>query len=139
MAGLRNREADVSALAAKAWQLIGIRGAIAIVLGLLLIFVMVRADAISEDLADTRAELRLTESKLKISNASIDTLEAKLADFIGAGAAARVAQLEAIEAQAADSADLQREADAIRAEMAALVPEDGQCVTPGAILDSGGL
>lgn len=139
MAGLRNRAADVSALAAKAWELIGIRGAIAIVLGLLLVFVMLRADAISEDLADTRAALRLTESKLEISNASIDTLEGKLAEFIGAGAAARLAQLEAIEAQAADSSELQRQADAIRAEMAALVPENGQCTTPGAILDSGGL
>lgn len=125
--------------ASRVAQFIGIRGAIAIVLACALAFVMVRADAISEDRDQAEARLAITEDRLEISNASIDTLEAQLAKYVGAGAAARIAQLEAIEAQAEDSADLQAQADAIRAEMQALGPGNGRCETPSSILDSRGL
>lgn len=129
-----------SAIGSRIWAAIGIRGAIAIALGIALLIVMWRADSISEDLADAEAKLSIAEDRLEISNASIDTLEAKLAEYIGAGAASRAAQLAAIEAQAEDSAALQSQADAIRAEMAALGPDEPcSCDTPSSILNSGGL
>lgn len=76
-------------------------------------------------------------AQLAISNASITTLEKSLADFVGAGKAAKVAQLASVEAQAKDNAALQGQADAIRAEVAKLPA--GKCATPKSITDAKGL
>lgn len=125
---------------AKVGQAIGIRGAIAIVLAIALGIVMWRADSISEDREDLRNDLAGEKSRHEISRNSIETLEAALAKFVGAGQASRIAQVEAIEAQAKDSAELQAQADRIRSEMETLAEGDPcDCSTPGSILDAEGL
>lgn len=88
-------------------------------------------------LADEKAAHRSCNSNLAVSNASIATLQKSLSDYIGAGKAAKVAQLAAVEAQAKDNAALQGQADAIRAEVAKLPP--GKCETPESVRKAKGL
>jgi hypothetical protein len=121
---------------------IGIRGGIIIALCCALIFVIIRADGISDDREDLRDQLSTERAEHKITRASVDTLTLELGRFVGAGKAARAAQLAAIEAQADDSVALQRQADAIRAELAGVKPGDRppcDCATPKSIINAEGL
>lgn len=91
------------------------------------------------DQRDTaRAQVEAVNAKLAVSNASIATLQKSLADYVGAGKAAKVAQLGAVEAQAKDNAALQQQADAIRAEVAGMKP-NGKCATPASVRGAKGL
>jgi hypothetical protein len=83
-----------------------------------------------------RNEKATLSAKLAVSNASIAALEKTLAAYVSAGKASQVAQAAAIAAQEPRNADLQRQADAIRAEVAK--GADG-CETPGAIRSAKGL
>lgn len=85
-----------------------------------------------------RAQAEAVNTKLAVSNASIATLQKSLADYVGAGKAAKVAQLGAVEAQAKDNAALQQQAEAIRTEVARMKP-DGKCASPSAVLKAKGL
>lgn len=126
---------------AKLAKAIGIRGFVAIGLGLALIFVMIRAHHISSDLEVKRNELAGERAAHAITRGSVDTLQAALEKFVGEGEAARVAQLASIEAQAKDNADLQAQADAIRAEMEAMGDRaaDPNCRSPGSVINARGL
>lgn len=124
--------------AAKIAGKIGIKGFVIIGLGIALGIALWRADAISESREALRNDLAAERAGHAITRQSVDTLTASLAKFIGAGQAARIAQLASIEAQAEDSARLQAEADAIRAEMGDLT-DDGRCATPGSIINAEGL
>ena len=112
----------------------GIIAALLIALGI----VVWRADAISADREKLRNALATERATHAVTRQSVATLEDALARFIGAGKASRAAQLAAIEAQAGDSAELQAQAEAIRAEVATLAP-DGRCITPRSILNAEGL
>jgi hypothetical protein len=117
---------------------IGIKGFVIIGMALTLGVVMWRADAISADREEQRNLLAAERANHAVTRASVDTLTASLAKFVGAGQAARIAQLASIEVQAKDNARLQGEADAIREEMGSLA-DDGRCVTPGSIINAEGL
>lgn len=123
---------------AKLAEAIGLKGFIAIGLAIALGVVMLRADAISKSREQVRNDLAAERAGHAITRNSVATLEASLSKFVGAGKAARVAQLASIEAQAKDNAELQSQADAIRAEMATL-GKDGSCKTPGSIMGAKGL
>lgn len=123
---------------AKLAQSIGIKGFISIGLGLALALVMWRADAISGQRDDARQETANERAAHKVTRNSVDILQTSLGKFVGAGKAAKIAQLASIEAQAKDNAKLQGQADAIRAEMATL-NDDGECKTPQSILNAEGL
>lgn len=120
---------------------IGIRGGAIIALVLLCTFLMIRAHSISGEREDLRDKLADAKASHAITRSSVRTLEQQLANFIGAGKAAKVRQLSAIEAQARDSKLLQDQADAIRQEMAEITssPAACKCATPRAILDAKGL
>ena len=120
---------------------IGIRGGIAILLALALIGVTIYSHHISGELEHKRDELAAERAAHSISRQSVTILQQSLEKFVGAGEAARVAQLAAIEAQAKDSAALQDQADAIRAEMEAMGERaaDPNCRSPGSILNAKGL
>lgn len=128
---------------AKAAQAIGVKGFAAIGLAVALAIVMWRADAISESREEVRNALAAERANHAVTRESVDTLTTALGRFVGAGKAAKVAQLASMEAQAEDSAALQREANAIRAEMATFgttgTDANGRCVTPKSILDAKGL
>lgn len=115
-----------------------VSGGIIAALLIALAIVMWRADAISADREKLRNALAMEAASHAVTRQSVATLEGALARFVGAGRAARAAQLAAIEAQAGDSAALQAQADAIRAEMATF-NRDGRCATPGSILNAEGL
>jgi cell division protein FtsB len=110
----------------------------AVALALALAVVMWRADAISAQRDDLRADLATCEARHAVTRQSVATLELSLGRYVGAGKAARVAQLAAIEAQADDNARLEAQAAAIRAEMAAMEPGPG-CETPDSIRNAEGL
>lgn len=126
---------------AKLAKAIGIRGFLAIGLGLALIFVMIRANSLSGDLEAKRNELAAERAGHAITRQSVTILQQSLEKFVGAGEAAKVAQLAAIEAQAKDNADLQAQADAIRAEMEAMGERaaDPNCRSPGSVINARGL
>lgn len=126
---------------AKGVKAIGIRGFIAIGLGFALVIVMMRADSISKDREAIRNALAGERAAHSITRQSVTTLQDALEKFVGAGDAARVAQLASIEAQAKDNAELQAQADAIRAEMEAMGqrPADPECKTPGSVINARGL
>lgn len=126
---------------AKLAKAIGIRGFLAIGLGLALIFVMIRANSLSGDLEAKRNELAAERAGHAITRQSVTILQQSLEQFVGAGEAAKVAQLAAIEAQAKDNADLQAQADAIRAEMEAMGERaaDPNCRSPRSVINARGL
>ena len=97
-----------------------------------------RGDHYREQRDTARAQVETVNAKLTVSNASIAELQKSLAAYIGAGKAAKVAQLAAIEKASKDNAALRAEADAIRAEMAGMKP-DGKCASPGSVLKAKGL
>ena len=111
----------------------GVALALLIALGV----VMWRADAISAQRDALRDKLAASDAKLAVSNASIAELQASLAQFVGAGKAAKVAQLAAVEAQVRDNAELQAQADAIRTEVAKGRSEG--CASPEGVMKSKGL
>jgi hypothetical protein len=113
-------------------------GGAALALLIALGVVMWRADVISGQRDALRDKLAVSDAKLALSNASIATLEKSLADYVGAGKAAKVAQLAAVEKAAKDNAALQGQADAIRKEVAGMKP-DGKCATPKAVRSAKGL
>lgn len=119
-------------------KMIGIKGFVIIGMAIALGIVMWRADVISGKLEDKRNELAAERAGHAITRQSVATLEQSLSRFIGAGKAAKIAQLAAIEAQAKDSAELQAQADAIRSEMSTLT-SDAKCTTPKSIIDARGL
>jgi hypothetical protein len=84
-----------------------------------------------------RAQVSAANAKLAVSNASIAELQHSLSAYVGAGQAAKVAQLASIEKQAKDNAALQAEADAIRAEMAKGRAEG--CASPESVTSARGL
>lgn len=120
---------------------IGIKGFAAIGLALALGVVMIRADQISGELEKNRDALAAERATHAITRQSVTILQSSLERFVGAGRALRVAQLAAIEAQAKDSAKLQNEADAIRAEMSAMGTRsvDENCRSPGSVINARGL
>ena len=84
-----------------------------------------------------RAQVEAANAKLAVSNDTIAALQKSLSDYVGAGKAAKVAQLASVEAQAKDNAALQGQADAIRAEVAKLPA--GKCETPKSVISARGL
>lgn len=127
-------------LGGKLWGMIGIKGLISIGLAIALGIVMWRADVISGQRDDLRNKYAGEVARHEITRNSVDTLEQALGMYVGAGQAARLKQLAAIEAQEEISAELQRQADEIRAQLEAGPPEsDCKCATPGIILRSDGL
>lgn len=126
---------------AKVAKAIGIKGFAAIGLGLALIFVIIRAHGLSGDLEAKRNELAAERAGHAITRQSVAILTDSLEQFVGAGEAAKVAQLASIEAQAKDNAALQAQAEAIRAEMEAMskrAVEPG-CRSPRAVINARGL
>lgn len=117
---------------------LGIKGIVALGLVIALGVVMWRADAISEDREALRNDLAAERAGHAITRQSVETLQASLTRFVGAGKAARVAQLASIEAQAKDSAKLQAQAAAIRAELETMT-DDGRCASPGSVINAEGL
>lgn len=89
-------------------------------------------------LQDCAAERMTLNDRLAVSNASVATLQKSLSDYVGAGKAAKIAQLAAVQAQAKDNVELQIQADAIRQEVAAMKP-DGKCATPPSVRAAKGL
>lgn len=126
---------------AKLAKAIGIKGFAAIGLALALAFVMMRAHGLSGDLEAKRNELAAERAGHAITRQSVTILQQSLEQFVGAGKAARVAQLASVEAQAKDSASLQAQADAIRAEMAQMGERaaDPECRSPRSVIDARGL
>ena len=96
-----------------------------------------RGDHYREQRDTARAQVETVNAKLTVSNASIAELQASLAQFVGAGKAAKVAQLAAVEAQVRDNAELQAQADAIRTEVAKGRSEG--CASPEGVMKSKGL
>jgi hypothetical protein len=90
------------------------------------------------DLRDEKAAHRICHDNLATSNASIEALKQAAAEMIGAGKAAKVAQLAAVEKAAKDNAALQGQADAIRKEVAGMKP-DGKCASPKSVTSAKGL
>jgi len=82
---------------AAAFRFIGIRGAIAIGLGLALVFTMWRADSLSEQRDEALREVGAIETRLEVSNASLDALQAELATFVEEGALRGERAAEALE------------------------------------------
>lgn len=121
--------------ASAVWKVLGIRGAIAIALAALALWCWIGWGNAAASRDGWQEKAILAERKLSISNQSIASLEGALSRYVGAGKAARVKQLAAIEAQAEDSARLQAQADAIRAEMETMAP-DGLCQTPDSIKEA---
>ncbi|MAY20329.1 MAG: hypothetical protein CL955_06895 [Erythrobacteraceae bacterium] len=116
---------------AKVAKFIGIRGGIAIAFALALAGTATVLHFVDADRDKWRRTAHQTEVKLEVSNASIADLKESLAVFVGAGKAARVAQLAAIEAQAEKSAAYRAQADAIEAMIAEFEPGDPcDCSTP---------
>jgi cell division protein FtsB len=111
----------------------GITAVLLIALGVM--FLIHKHDLSTAD--KLRNEVATVNAKLAVSNASIAELQASLSRYVGAGKAAQVAQLAAVEAQAKDNAALQGQADAIRAEMAKLPA--GKCETPKTVITAKGL
>jgi hypothetical protein len=126
---------------AKGLKAIGLKGFLAIGLGLALVIVMMRADQISKDREALRTSLAGERAGHAITRQSVALLRQSLEAFVGAGQAARIAQLAEIEAQAKDSAALQDQADAIRAELEALGERepDERCMTPRSVINAEGL
>ena len=126
---------------AKVAKAIGIRGGIAILLALALVGVTIYSHHLAGDLEHKRDELAAERAAHSVSRQSIAILQQSLEKFVGAGEAARVAQLAAIEAQAKDNASLQGQADAIRAEIAKMGPRaaDPNCRSPGTVITAEGL
>lgn len=126
---------------AKVAKAIGIKGFISIGLGLALLFVMMRAHGLSGDLEAKRNELAAERAGHAITRQSVTILQQSLEKFVGAGQAARVAQLASIEAQAKDSKSLQAEAEAIRSEMSKIGerPADPNCRSPRSVINARGL
>ncbi len=115
---------------------IGIKGFISIGLGLAVIGMGIALHFVDADRDKWRKEAHQTELKLEVSNTSIANLTEQLGKFVGAGKAARVAQLAAIEAQAEKSADLRAEAEEIRQMARDFKPEDPcDCSTPGFVME----
>jgi hypothetical protein len=85
---------------------------------------------------DAQNAARECNRNLAASNASIATLEKSLAAYVGAGKASQVAQAASLAAQEPRNAELQRQADAIRAEVAK--GADG-CETPASVRSAKGL
>lgn len=126
---------------AKVAKAIGIRGGIAILLALALVGVTIYSHHISGQLEHKRDELAGERAAHAITRQSVTILQESLEKFVGAGEAAKVAQLAAIEAQAKNNAELQGQADAIRAEMAKMGPRaaDPNCRSPGSVIGANGL
>ena len=103
-------------------------------LAIALAFVIWRADGLSDSLEAKRNELASERAAHAITRGSVETLQGALEKFVGAGKAARAAQLSSIEAQAPRSAVLRGKAAAIRAELESLEPDD-QCRTPGFVME----
>jgi hypothetical protein len=117
-----------------------ISGGAIVALALALAFVMVRADGFSDKLANAKQDFANERAAHNVTIASVEILQTKLAAFVGAGRAGRVAQLASIEAQAKDNAGLQADVDAIRAEMANMGPQNPcDCSTPDSVLNAEGL
>jgi predicted negative regulator of RcsB-dependent stress response len=114
----------------------GIVGALLLALALM----AWRADTISDQRETARDDLATEKAQHAVTRASVDTLEAELARFVGAGLAARAAQIASLEAQKQDSALLQADADRIRLEIESFDASNSSgCRTSKAILDARGL
>lgn len=126
---------------AKVAKVIGIRGGIAILLAIALIGVTIYSHNLAGDLEHKRDELATERATHAVTRQSVAILQQSLEKFVGAGEAARVAQLASIEAQAKNNAELQGQADAIRAEMAKMGPRaaDPNCRSPGTVINAEGL
>ena len=113
-----------------------VSGGLIVTLGLALSVVMWRADTISGQRDAYRDRLSGEEARHSVTRQSVQHLEASLAKQIGAGKAARVAQLAAIEAQAEKSAKLRAEAAEIRAMIEEMEPGDPcDCSTPDFVME----
>jgi septal ring factor EnvC (AmiA/AmiB activator) len=126
---------------AKIAKAIGIKGFAAIGLAIALIGTAIYAHHVAADLEAKRNELAAEKAGHAITRQSVTILQQSLEQFVGAGHAARVAQLAAIEAQAKDSATLQAQAEAIRKEMAAAPARaaDPDCRSPRSVINAKGL
>lgn len=119
---------------------IGIKGFIAIGLAVAFGLAVWHIHSLKADLGDAQLALANEKAAHAITRQSVADLESSLAVFVGAGKAARIAQLASIEAQAKRNADLDAEANAIFDEMARLGDtKGGQCKTPKTIIDAKGL
>lgn len=91
-------------------RFIGIRGGIAIALGLALAFTMWRADSLSHGLEDAKADLVAERTRHTVTRASVTLLETKMAELVRDGELRAEARDEAI-------ADVERETEALEAQI----------------------
>lgn len=114
-----------------AGKFLGIRGGIAVALGIALAVTMWRADSISEDRDEARQAYAASEARHAITRASLDKLESRLTAMIEAGEATEEAVEEAV-------AETKEETDALRAEAARIGAVTGaDCITPREVRESG--
>ena len=100
-----------------------------------LALVMWRADAISEDRERLRNSLATETANHAVTRASVANLKGVLERYVGAGQAAQVAQMAAVEAQADKSAALRAKADRLRGMIDELGPEEPcDCSTPDFVM-----
>jgi Flp pilus assembly protein TadG len=121
---------------------IGIRGGIAIMLAIALAFVMWRADALSGKLEASQQHLANEKAAHAVTTASLALLEEKLATYIKDGERRSEAAAEALEAQQARSASLDKQIGAIRSQRAKATDMGipiSQCETPEVVLSAEGL
>ncbi len=114
-----------------------IGGGVIAALVIALALVMWRADAISDDREVQRNLVAAERATHAVTRQSVQDLKANLAKFVGAGRAARVAQLAAIQKQAPKSASMRAQAEEIRAMAEAFAPEDPcDCSTPDFVMEA---
>lgn len=113
-----------------AGKFLGIRGGIAVALGIALAVTMWRADSISEDRDEARQAYAASEARHSITRQSLSLLEGKLADMIEAGKATEANVEKAVE-------EAKRESDTLRAQAGRIGAVEGvDCETPREIMEA---
>lgn len=112
---------------------LGIGGSIAAVLGVMLLAAGLQIRSLSSNLEDKRNELATERAGHALTRQSVGILQTSLEKFVGAGRAARIAQLASVEAQAKKSADQRAKAESIRAMIDSLEPDEA-CRTPDFVM-----
>jgi len=114
------------------WRILGIRGAIAVGLGLALAFTMWRADSLADARDEAKAALVGEQVRHAVTRASLALLEQRHAAIVADGRARDERVLQARETVARDVAGIRRDIDRINGAVAG-----DPCVTPQEVIDAG--
>jgi hypothetical protein len=124
-------------------RMIGIKGFIAIGLGLALAFTMWRADVLSGRLETSQQNLANEKAAHAVTTASLNLLQEKLATYIKDGERRSKDAQKALEAQKDRSAALDKQIDRIRSARASVgaigITDETPCETPAVVLQAEGL